>query len=439
MKKTTKILISLFLILLGVFFVVTLVSTNGTTSILNLFRKFDVTGRRVKVYDPSKPTTPEPPPPPPAPVDISLSEQILPEEIVYYTNENLSRPEFCFSGQKAYLAMRHSVPIISTNPDIKENEIVLKVFDVSSDGKWSDTTSAIFGKDLYVLYPTDGPDGSMTDHQLVCDDKGFILAFEAGYKSAGQDMKRTVVYSYDRNWQFLKKEYLFDNSRNLVDYKSDDPGLALLDGTVFVWVVKIDRARLSNGFALYGLNRDTLNFVVQKADGSPLILDNPKNAPFAGVMDRYNDEYRIMTSPFDENGNTNFDQNGLLEYRYNSDWQYLGEREIAHSFGDLAPVYVTGFVRYNDIAIWGFTLDDPATRVSGQEAAFQNNVGEAWLYIEDGLAEQTFIKVSDNDNTPESDDTKHTVMAVTDGKLYIGYKHVVDPLATTIRRYSLPD
>ncbi|RMG45563.1 MAG: hypothetical protein D6723_18290 [Acidobacteria bacterium] len=75
------------------------------------------------------------------------------EETVFFSDANLSRPELCVVGDRAYVTFRHTVP--GARPRVPDTQIVLKVFDISPDGDWTDRTRELFGDDLHVLY---GPD-----------------------------------------------------------------------------------------------------------------------------------------------------------------------------------------------------------------------------------------------------------------------------------------
>ena len=129
----------------------------------------------------------------PTPTPTSTPESWVYEETVFYSDEDLSRPELCFVGNRAYLALRKVVTPEGGGP--KDRLIVLKVFDVDGTGDWTDRTADLFPDDPHVLYgPGDpNPAGDFTDHQLICSNEAFFVVFEAQYKQAGQDLKRTVV------------------------------------------------------------------------------------------------------------------------------------------------------------------------------------------------------------------------------------------------------
>lgn len=432
-QPTLRSLLVLLVFLLAIFLAFTFVFRNGGASLFGIFRKFDFVAPPVKRYRPDKKTETPPPPAPDEEKSASLASQFKSEKILYYQADGFSRPEMCLSGNTAFVALRHTVG----EGRNASNEIILKAFEIDSQEDWTDISSQKFSSSYSILYPLKGPDGSVTDHQLVCDSNGFDLIFETVYQSNKQNMKRTVLYRFDSKWQFQKKQYIFNDIVNLVTYKMDDPGVVLLDGMLYIWVVKLNSSHVADGFALYGIDPVTLETKISGASSSPIVLSNPDNAPFTGVLYKKNGDFFIMTSPKDPAGR-NFDQNGLVEYRYSSDWKYIDSKKIEHDFGGLAPVYVTGYLRQGNLTLWGFTLEDTSLRETRNLQIGKEFIGEAWVFVEKDDGTQDFFKVSDNDSTPDSNDTRHTVLEYSNGKLIVGYKHVVDPRATTIRRFSFP-
>lgn len=429
-QPALKSLLILLVFLLSVLFAFTLIFRNGSASLFGIFRNFEIVSPRVKRYRPDKKTETPPPSAPSEEKNASLASQFKSEKILYYAADGISRPEMCLTENTAFVALRQTVGVGRS----ASNEIILKAFQIDTQGNWTDSSSQEFGSSNFVLYPSKGPDGNVTDHQLICDSNGYDLIFETVYQS---NMKRTVVYRFDSTWKFQKKQYIFNNIVNLEKYKMDDPGAVILDGTLYIWVVKLNSQHIADGFALYGIDPVTLETKISGTSSSPLLLSNPDSAPFTGVMYKKDADFFIMTSPKDPAGR-NFDQNGLVEYKYSSDWKYLSSRKIDHDFGGLAPVYVTGYLRRGNLTLWGFTLEDTSLRASRTVAIGKEFIGEAWVFVEKDDGTKDFFKVSDNDSTPDSNDTRHTVLEYSNGKLIVGYKNVVDPRATTIRSFTFP-
>ncbi|MFQ5593507.1 MAG: hypothetical protein ACE5HA_05100 [Anaerolineae bacterium] len=370
----------------------------------------------------------------PTATSTSTPESWVYEETVFYSDENLSRPELCFVGNRAYLVLRKIVTPEGGGP--KDRLIVLKVFDVDPAGDWTDRTADLFPDDPHVLYgPGDpNPAGDFTDHQLICSDDAFFVVFEAHYKQAGQDLKRTVVRRYLPDWTLDRQAFLFDGAVGLTEYKMDDPGAALLNGTLFVWVVKLSQSPMqATGFALYGVDPGTLDVVVDDGAGNPVSLANPEHAPFAGVVDFIDGEYHLLSSPHAV-GEAPFTQDGLVDYRYDQDWNLLGYEVADDPFGDDQPTYTTGRIRYDGQEAWGFTLQPEGRSQDG------GAIGQAWVRLAGAGGGATYFLVSDNDATPEDDDTRHTELAIHNGKAYVAYFHILEGTdrATTIKRYRIP-
>ncbi len=380
-------------------------------------------------------TTPTPTATPtPTSTPTSTPEPWVYEETVFYSDEDVSRPELCFVGDRAYLALRKIVTPEGGGP--KDRLIVLKVFDVDAAGDWTDRTADVFPDDPHVLYgPGDpNPAGDFTDQQLICTDEAFFVVFEAHYKQEGQDLKRTVVRRYLPDWSLDRQIFLFDGTVGLTEYKTDDPGAALLNGTLFTWVVKLSQSPMqATGFALYGVDPVTLEVTVDDGAGNPVVLDNPEHAPFAGVMDFINGEYRLLSSPHAE-GEPPFSEDGLVEYHYNQAWQLVESDVVEHPFGNAQPAYATGRIRYDDVDAWGFIVVPEGQSQEG------GAIGQAWVRLADADGGQTYFLASDNDATPEDDDTRHTELAIHNGKGYVSYFHIAEGTdrATTIKRYRIP-
>jgi hypothetical protein len=347
------------------------------------------------------------------------------EETVFHSDANLSRPELCVLNDRAYVTFRETVP--GARPRVPDTRIVLKVFDITEGGDWIDRTAKLFRDELYVLYGPDDPQnvGEFRDHQFLCGEDAFWVAFSAGFQRDGQNLVHIVVRRYDAQWQLERQTTVLETPRGagVQLYKSDDNGAALLNGILYVWVVKLSGGlgTPADGFALYGLDPLTLD-----GAGGPMILENPLQAPFAGVMDFVDGEYRLLTNPRDPTGKV-YDQDGLVDYRYDAGWNLSGQT-VEDSFGDRRPAYATGRTRYGlegQYEAWGFTVTDPDT---GQE---KGAIGEAWLRLSgpDGAA---YLQVS------EQDDTRHTEIAIYNDKAYVAYFYVTEPRATTIKRYGVP-
>lgn len=361
----------------------------------------------------------------------SAPEPWVYEETVFHSETYLSRPELCIVNDRAYVAFRRTVP--GARPRVPDTQIVLKAFDIAADGSWTDRTRELFGEELYVLYGSDDPHniGEFRDHQLICADDAFWLAFSAGFQENGQEWVHIVVRRYDPQWNLQRQTTVLATPQGpgVQLYKSDDPGAALLNDVLYVWVVKLSNGlgTPATGFALYGLDPVTLEITVDDGADGPLIIENPLQAPFAGVMDFIDDEYRLFTNPRDVTGSP-FDQDGLVEYHCDANWNFLGQTVIEHPFGARRPAYATGRSRYGpegQFEVWGFTVTDPE---SGQE---RGAIGEAWLRLS-GPDGDTYLLVSDSDNT------RHTEIAIYNNWAYVAYFHVVEPRAVTIRRYAIP-
>lgn len=374
---------------------------------------------------------------PPTKSSSSTSLSLEGGDVVYFGDEKLTRPEFCIKNNRAYLTMRHAGQGASTGRTA--NEIAFKVFDIETNGAWKDITASLFGTDLYALYPSSNPDGYMTDPQFVCTSSGLVLAFEA---SEGTK-KYLMVYRLDDNAKLLTKTKLFEQENDMLKqiYKSDDPGLAYLNNTIWTWMVNIDSGRIATGFSLYGLDPDTLAITSKGTNNSPLVLENPKQAPFPGVMDFFGGEYRIFTSPRDPLGTT-FSSDGLIDYRYDTNWEYRGANEIQDPFGDSIPLYTTGRLHTDEFEIWGFTVQPEERRTTPQnfkKTASVNqytNVGNAYVRLVDASSKETYIDISQGDTLGKPDDTRHTEFAITGNMLYIGYQYLTGE-ATIIKKYII--
>jgi hypothetical protein len=245
-------------------------------------------------------------------------------------------------------------------------------------------------------------------------------------------MVRAVVRRYRPDWALERQVTLLEAPKGgpregvVQPYKTDDPGAALLNGILYVWVVRLSSGlgTPANGFALYGLDPWTLDVILDDGAGGPLIIENPRQAPFAGVMDFIDGEYRLLTNPRDPG--SPFDQDGLVDYRYDDQWGFLGQVVAEHPFGENRPAYATGRIRYGqEYEAWGFTVTPPDT---GQE---NGAIGEAWLRLS-GPGGATYLKVSELDNT------RHTEIGIHNDKAYVAYFHVTEPRAVTVRRYRIP-
>lgn len=373
-----------------------------------------------------------------------LPVDLIGGKTMWISDENVSRPEICIIDNIAYLMIRHSIPGKFTNQ--KNNEAVLKAFLINSKGEWEDITKINFGTKNFILYSIDETEGRMTDPQLLCDKDGFIFAFESLLKEGGIPKKQLVIRRLSPKGAIVAQKILFQDVSNLKTtiYKSDDPGIALQNGTLWTWMVGIEQpSRKVDSFRLYGLNPNTLTITTQDNNGSPLKIANPKKAPFSGMMEYKNNYYYIFTSPKETNGN-NFSQNGLVQYQYNTQWKLLGFREINHPFGTDKPLYITGKTQWNGFDIWGFTVQPsyietyyPSGRQKLQPNQQVNNLGRAYIMFENRHQDTKFFFVSANDTLGKEDDTRHTELAVWNNYLYIGYFHVSNPSYTIIRRFQL--
>lgn len=371
--------------------------------------------------------------------DVILAD----EKVVYRTPEDYTRPEFCVRENRAYVTFRHSMKGKLKGRAV--NEASLKVFDIVTNGDWVDKTKELFGEDWRILYEWDGDDGYMTDHQFVCDDDGFILAFESGFMENGEKRKHLAIHRFSNDFELQEKISVFENSGEIIDadYKADDPGLALLNGTLWAWVVSTPRGRLAEGFALYGFHPDTLEFTYYDGNKEPIFLKNPKQSPFSGVMSYDENEYSIFTSPKRPGGDA-FDQKGLVEYRYDKNWNYIGMEEYEHSFGDDKPRYVTGVMELSEARLIGFLVQSAEIadegsagrpRVSPTEQ--YNNVGEAWIRKEESDGDIEYLSVSKNDGEGKTTDTRHTEFALWNDTLYVGYKYLTRPSTSVIKRFTI--
>lgn len=363
----------------------------------------------------------------------SMPELWIYEETVFSSEveANLSRPEFCVVNDRAYITFREAVP--GTRPRVPDTQIALKVFDIFSDGSWADRTRELFGDDLYVLYGPNDPQnvGEFRDHQLLCGEDGFWLAFSAQHQEDGQNGVPIVVRRYDAQWNLQRQTTVLGTptGRGVQRYKSDDNGAAFLNEVLYVWVVTLagGLGTPATGFALYGLDPLTLSVAVDDGAGGPWIIENPLQAPFAGVMDVLEGEYRLLTNPRDPDGSP-FDQDGLVEYRYDTEWNLLGQTVVEHPVGDRRPAYATSRIRYGSdgqFEAWGFTVTDPE---SGQE---KGAIGEAWIRLS-GPRGATYLQVSEQDNT------RHTEIAIHNNWAYIAYFYVTEPRTTIVKRYAIP-
>lgn len=371
----------------------------------------------------------------PTPIRGAVPEAWAYEATVYDSRldpagANLSRPEFCVLGDRAYVTFRQTVP--GSRPGVPDTRIVLKVFAVDSGGDWTDVTRELFADDPHALYGPGDPNevGAFTDHQLLCRRTGFVVVFEVNFTEEGRKMGQMVVRRYDPDWTFRDQVTLFRSSKEPAEqlYKSDDPGAAWLNGTLWLWVVRLQDGLGSRatGFALYGLDPGTLEVTVDDGGGGPRLLANPLEAPFAGVLDFVDDEYRLLISPRAAAG-TPYDQDGLVEYRFDQHWNPIGHSVAEHPFGDDRPMYTTSRVRYGEgMEAWGFTVVPAGVDASG------GAIGSAWIRLA-GPPGATYFRVSDGDNT------RHTEIAVDGDKAYVAYFHVTEPRTTEIRRYRLPE
>jgi len=138
---------------------------------------------------------------------------------------------------------------------------------------------------------------------------------------------------YLPDWSLDRQTFLFDGTVGLTEYKTDDPGAALLNGTLFTWVVKLSQSPMqATDFALYGVDPASLEVTVDDGSDGPVILANPEHAPFAGVMDFIGGEYHLLSSPHAV-GEAPFTQDGLVDYRYDQDWNLIGYEVAEHSYG----------------------------------------------------------------------------------------------------------
>ncbi len=377
------------------------------------------------------------------PSSSSVSISLEGGETVYFGNgEKLSRPEFCIQNNRAYLTLRHTVQSESTNRAV--NKVSLKIFDIESNGAWKDATQTIFGTDFYALYPESSPDGYLTDHQFACTGDGFLLSFEAGFEENNQSTKHLIVYRLSSDFKVEAKAELFKQVSNIAaggGYKSDDPGLAILNNTVWVWTTKLDTQRNGVNFAMYGLDPTSLAITKHDGKNGPMLLENTKASAFNGVLDFVDGEYRLLSSPRDPLG-TSFASDGLIDYRYDTNWKFLGANQISDSFGEESPLYTTGRLHTSEFEIWGFTLQPPErrstpTNVKKTAAANQyTNVGTSYARIIDNNGKETYINITENDTLGKSDDTRHIEFALSGDTLYVGYQYLTDK-STIVKKYQV--
>jgi len=382
--------------------------------------------------------------PPPSTNEVKIS--MTGGDTVYFSDPKFTRPEFCVKNNRAYLALRHSL----SSTGKAQTEIALKIFDVNSDGSWNDITKNSFGSitetsfdaDTYILYPANGKEGSFTDHQLVCDDDGFLLIFEAGGTENSSSYKQLVVYRFDSKWKLENKTTLFRDSADLITrkYKSDDPGAALLNNTLWLWLIPRNSQRVPTGFSMYGLDPKTLKIVKDDGNSGPFLLENPRKAAFPGVADFIDNEYHILTSPPVTGSTDPWSFDGLIDYRYDSNWKYLGVKEAEHSFGDSKPLYTTGRLHTDDFEIWAFVVEPPDRNKGnvGKTAAVNQyvNVGQAWVRIEEKDGDVSYMYISEKDTLGVSDDIRHIELSLVENTLYIGYKYLTDQ-TTLIKKYTI--
>ncbi len=351
------------------------------------------------------------------------------EDTVFYSADDLSRPEMAIAGGRAHVAFRQTVPGQGQGRD---TQIVLKVFDVAPDGSWTDRTGSLFGADYKLLYgPGDQGLGAYTDHQMVAAPGAFFLSFEANYLQGNSKLKRMVIRRYGPDWSLQGESILFEGANDLGEFKMDDQGLALVNGILYAWVVHVRPDRIPDGFALFGLDPQTFQLVVHDGHGGPLLLKNPLEAPWSGMLDSVGGEFRLLTCPRDPAGPGLWSQNGLVDYRYDAGWNLLGSELEPPLFAPDRPTYATGRARYDGMEAWGWTLVNAASPPTA------GAIGQAWVRIADVDGSVDWLLVSGQDATPADDDTRHTEIVFHEGRAFVGYFHVVQPSAVTIRRYGI--